>query len=424
MPNAQSVVIVFAEDDEASKKEFCWPHKDIVSDELHSLISFSLSQSSSSTSAVSGESYRITLPIVSSTEELLCYLGVEVNLAGGPQESVKRIVEWSGLWLGLLLQQERENVEKNGLALPHTVTAPAIQKESGAEGFPKADSSSLDSTESEGSSFKSFLPRYKYLIVALSITLILFIPVDYRISVNAVIEGEIESPVIAPFDGYIKTAEFKAGDQVDESTLLAELDERDIFLKLKKLEGERQEKQKSYRQVLASGERSKAEVLKAKITQLNAQIDTVALALSQTELRSRIAGMVIAGDLSRSIGAPVKKGDVLFKVAPIDRYRTMLRIKETDIRFMQQGLDAELKLTSFPSSSYPLKLLKPSPYFSDENNEIIYLVEARLVSGSYSELRPGMEGIAKVNVGSYSLGWGLFHHFSDWVRMQLWMLKP
>lgn len=426
MPNAQSVVIVFAEDEETSKKEFYWPHKDIVSDELHSLINFSLAQSSNSTSAVSGESYRITLPIVSSTEELLCYLGVEVNLAGGPQESVKRIVEWSGLWLGLLLQQERENVEQKELSLSHAAALTDFKEDALRvhEDTSTADSSSLDSIESSGVEFKSFLLRYKYLIAALSITLILFIPVDYRISVNAVIEGEIESPVIAPFDGYIKTAGFKAGDQVDESTLLAELDERDIYLKLKKLEGERQEKQKSYRQVLASGERSKAEVLKAKIMQLNAQIDTVTLALSQTELRSRISGIVIAGDLSRSIGAPVKKGDVLFKVAPIDKYRTMLRIKETDIRFMEQGLDAELKLTSFPSASYPIKLLKPSPYFTDENNQIIYLVEARMESGSYSELRPGMEGIAKVNVGSYSLGWGLFHHFSDWMSMQLWALKP
>ena len=286
---------------------------------------------------------------------------------------------------------------------------------------PTASSDLITQTSSP---LQHFIQRYKYLVACFVCVMILMIPVDYRISVNAVIEGEIESPVIAPFDGYIKASTVKAGDLVDLSALVAELDGQDIALNLQKLEGELQEKEKAYRQVLASGERGKAEVLKAKIMQLNAQLETVRLKLGQTELRSRISGIIIAGDLSRSIGAPVKKGDVLFKIAPVDRYRTMLRIKETDIRFMSKGLLADLKLTSLPSETLSIELLRPSPFYTDENNEIVYLTEATLIKGDYSALRPGMEGVAKVNVGSYTLAWSLFHHFSDWIRMQLWALKP
>tara|TARA_Y100000782_G_scaffold89143_1_gene97157 strand:- start:6934 stop:8244 length:1311 start_codon:yes stop_codon:yes gene_type:complete len=422
VPNTQSAIIAFTSDHESkAEKKACWPNNDFVSDELNSLVAFSISQQSSSTSAVSGSNYRTVLPIMSSDNEVVCYLGIEVNLGNGSQESVKRIVEWSGVWLGLLLQQDSEKKRLHN-STPATVND---LDNSLAVSSLQANAPLIDSAESSVSSFKNhLLYRYKYLFVFFVITLFLFIPVEYRISVDAVIEGEIESPIIAPFDGYIKSSKFKAGDQVDISTVIAELDERDISLKLNKLKGQFQEKENSYRQVLASGERGKAEVLKAKMAQLSAQIETVTLALSQTELRSRISGVLISGDLSRSIGAPVNKGDVLFKIAPLDQYRTMLRIKEADIRFMQQGLSAQLKLTSLPSDTYTVELQKPSPVFTDENNEVIYLAEAVMEEGNYSALRPGMEGIAKVNVGSYSLGWSLFHHFSDWVRMQYWALKP
>lgn len=425
VPNTQSVIIAFtSEHDGKAEKRVCWPNNDFVSDELNSLIAFSISQQSSSTSAVSGSNYRMVLPILSSDDEVVCYLGIEVNLGSGSQESVKRIVEWSGVWLGFLLQQdhEKKRLHNSGAAIANdidnTPVSSSLHKNASLTNSAGSTDSSVNSVK------KHLLCRYKYLFVFFVITLFLFIPVEYRISVDAVIEGEIESPIIAPFDGYIKSSKFKAGDQVDISTVIAELDERDISLKLNKLKGQFQEKENSYRQVLASGERGKAEVLKAKMAQLSAQIETVTLALSQTELRSRISGVLISGDLSRSIGAPVNKGDVLFKIAPLDQYRTMLRIKEGDIRFMQQGLSAQLKLTSLPSDTYTVELQKPSPVFTDENNEVIYLAEAVMEEGNYSALRPGMEGIAKVNVGSYSLGWSLFHHFSDWVRMQYWALKP
>lgn len=423
VPNTQAVAMVFVtEGERCSEKEFYWPTKELVSDELHSILSFSISQSSSSTSTVSGENYRMVLPVLSTDKAIVCYLGIEINLAGSTENSIKRIIEWSGQWLSFLLEQEQDNRSQKALFAGAKNTFTQSSETTATVESDKAPVTPL--AESNPSISYPFLKRYKYPLIAVVFALILMIPIEYRISVNAVIEGVVESPVIAPFDGYIKSSLFKAGDLVEKSAVIAELDERDIFLKLQKLKGELQEKDKSYRQVLASGERSKAEVLKAKISQLNVQIETVTLSLNQTELRSRISGMVIAGDLSRSIGAPVKQGDVLFKVAPLDQYRTMLRIRETDIRFMQQGLNAELKLTSLPSTNYSIELLKPSPYFTDENNEVVYLAEAVMTDGNYSELRPGMEGIAKVSVGTHSLGWTLFHHFSDWLSMQVWMLKP
>ena len=37
-----------------------------------------------------------------------------------------------------------------------------------------------------------------------------------------------------------------------------------------------------------------------------------------------------------------------------------------------------------------------------------------------ANLRPGLTGVAKIEVGSRSLAWLLFHRAADWLRLALW----
>ena len=41
-----------------------------------------------------------------------------------------------------------------------------------------------------------------------------------------------------------------------------------------------------------------------------------------------------------------------------------------------------------------------------------------------SVLRPGMDGVGKVDVGDRSYGWILFHGLVDWLRLKLWLWLP
>ena len=50
-------------------------------------------------------------------------------------------------------------------------------------------------------------------------------------------------------------------------------------------------------------------------------------------------------------------------------------------------------------------------------------VEARLDRRDL-KLRPGMEGVGKINAGEQSYAWIWTHRLSDWLRLQIWTWLP
>ena len=51
-------------------------------------------------------------------------------------------------------------------------------------------------------------------------------------------------------------------------------------------------------------------------------------------------------------------------------------------------------------------------------------VEARLTDTADLRLRPGMEGIAKIDAGSHSLVWIWSHSVIEWLRLTAWKFLP
>ena len=269
--------------------------------------------------------------------------------------------------------------------------------------------------------FKS-IGLFRWSVAILLLVALLFLPVSYQIPVDTVIEGKVQKSIVSPFDGFIKSAVLKAGDIVEKGHIIAELDDQQLNIEVIRLTSQYQEHEKGYRQALANREYAQANVYKAKLKQAKARLDQVKLQLEQTALKAPIAGMIIQGDLSRRLGSPVSSGDLLFKIAPLNQYRAMLRVQETDIRFIKEGQQGALKLAALPDAVFDISLSKASPLFFEEDNQIVYLAEADLPAAALALLRPGMEGIARVDVGDYSLGWVLTHHFIDWFQVAIWKL--
>ena len=75
--------------------------------------------------------------------------------------------------------------------------------------------------------------------------------------------------------------------------------------------------------------------------------------LERAQLRAPFESLVVSGDLSQSIGAPVERGKVLFEVAPLDAYRVILEVDERDIAEVADGQEGHLVLSAFPNEPLP-----------------------------------------------------------------------
>ena len=262
--------------------------------------------------------------------------------------------------------------------------------------------------------------------VALAILVILFfafVEGDYRITADAALEGTVQRAVTAALPGFILEARARAGDVVRDGDLIARLDDRDIQLERIKLVSQRAQREGEYSQALASHERSRGQVLQAQLAQVDAQIALAEEQLSRTRLVAPFDALVVKGDLTQSLGAPVERGAVLFELAPLDVYRIILKVDERDIADVRVGQRGHLVLASMPQDAIPMEVKKVTPVSVADQGRNYFRVEA-IAQGPGINLRPGMEGVGKIEVEQRKLFWIFTHKLVHWVRMWAWSWWP
>ena len=266
---------------------------------------------------------------------------------------------------------------------------------------------------------------FKLLCLALALftSFSLLVDGDFRIHANAILEGEIQRTVPAQMDGFINSASVRAGDTVLKNEIMATLDEVDLKLEKNQFTAKQQQLKREYREALANGDLTQVTILKAQLTQVSAKIKLKQEQLLRTIIKSPFDGIVIKGDLSQSLGVPVDKGDSLFTIAPLEGYRVILKVNERSISYIRQGQQGILVLSSMPESMFPLQIERITQVATINDGSNVFLVEAAL-SDLPKLLRPGMEGVGKVDVGRKNLFWILTHELFDWVKLWVWSWWP
>jgi RND family efflux transporter MFP subunit len=261
-------------------------------------------------------------------------------------------------------------------------------------------------------------------VAVLALLVITLVHVDHRVSARTTIEGATQIAAVAPFDGFVAEGLVRAGDTVRRGQPLARLDDRDLRLERSRWQSEREQLQRRYQVAMASADRGAMGVFAAQINQAEAQLTLAEDKLSRVLLTAPYDGVVVSGDLSQLIGAPVEQGKLLFEVAPLEAYRVVLQVDDRDIGRLAVGQGGDLVLSSQPGRPMPFTVRSITPVSAQHDGRNVFRVEAHLDAADLARLRPGMEGVGKVTVGRASLLWVWTHGFVDWLRLALWNWMP
>jgi hypothetical protein len=251
------------------------------------------------------------------------------------------------------------------------------------------------------------------------VLLLTFVQWEYKVSANSVLEGTIERVITAPEEGYLKDAPARPGDLVTANQALATLDDRDLQLEKLKWTGKQKQISKEYREALASRDRSQIGILRAQLDQAQAQIEILDKKLERTVISAPISGVVVSGDFTRALGSPVQRGQILYKVSPLDEYRVLLDVDESDIAELSVGMKGELTLSAAAEDRFEIVVDKITPVSVPGEGANYFQVEASLIE-TPDFLRPGMQGVSKIAIGERRLLWIWSHKLVDWWRLQLW----
>ena len=246
---------------------------------------------------------------------------------------------------------------------------------------------------------------------------------DYRVTSPAVLEGLVQRSIVAPFEGYLASQGVRAGETVDEGQVLATLDDRDLALERLRWFTTHRQRLAEYDRALAERNRAEANIIRAQIDQAAAQMQLLDEQLARTRITAPFDGIIISGDLSQAVGATVERGEELFKLTPLNAYRVILEVDESDIESLAIGQTGMLRISSIPEEPLQYTVERMTPISEQGEGRNFYRVEARL-DAPIEAIRPGMKGVAKTYVEERLLIQIWTEKLSDWIRLKVWKWLP
>jgi multidrug resistance efflux pump len=267
------------------------------------------------------------------------------------------------------------------------------------------------------------LPKVLAVLLLLAAGAALWLPVTYRLAAPAHIEGAVQRVLAAPIDGFLQKSHVRPGDTVRAGDVLVELADQDLLLEQRKWQGVLSQHENGFAAALARADRSQFVITQGKAGEAQAQLDLVRQQLARTKLLAPIDGVVIKGDLSQTLGAPVQRGEALLTLAPAERYRLMLDVDERDVAAVQPGQKGQLALASLPGEALAFVVERVTPVANVREGRNTFEVQARLLDPA-SVLRPGLQGVAKIEAGQQPAAWIWSHRGLDWLRLAWWSWGP
>ena len=258
------------------------------------------------------------------------------------------------------------------------------------------------------------------LLLFLALAFLVFGQSNYRVEAPFMLKTDDLAYLPAPFDGYIDKVHVKVGDLVKEGTPLLSLDIRELLLEESTAAASQNRYFREAEKARAQGVIVDMVIATAMEAQAKARLSLVRYHLDHADVKTPFSGIVVEGELRELLGAPVKKGDVLFKVARLEKMYAELKVDERDIHEIAAEATGELSFVSRPDLTFPIKLERIEPVAVVDKEANVFPVRAVFPDQIGRWWRPGMSGVAKINVGTRNILWILTHRTVDFLRLYLW----
>jgi len=240
-------------------------------------------------------------------------------------------------------------------------------------------------------------------VCALAATVALLLPWPAQVGGRARLEGAVQRVMSAPVDGFVQQVHVRAGDTVRAGQPLIDLADQDLQLERQRWQSQLAQHLDGLATAQARADRAQLVLLQNRADEAQAQLELVEERLQRTRLVAPFDAIVVQGDLSQQLGAPVKEGTELLTLAPNDRFRVIVEIDERDIAQMEQAaqagtspLQGSLTLSALPWDTLPLRVTRISPMARAVEGRNVFDVEAELLNRPQG-LRPGLQGSARID---------------------------
>lgn len=244
---------------------------------------------------------------------------------------------------------------------------------------------------------------------------------DYRVEAPFVLRPSEQVLLGAPFDGYLKASAVQPGDAVAEGAELFALDDAALRLQEASLRADVARSRAEAERARGVGRMPELRVAQAQEQQAAADLELVRHQLANAVVRAPFAGIVIDdAEMRDRLGAALKRGDLLVKLARTGGLHAEIDVAERDIDDLAATAAGEISFTSRPELASRVHIERVEPVAVSKSGGGVFVVRADFVGPAPAWARPGMTGLAKLDAGRRTWFWIATHRLVDWLRLKLW----
>ncbi len=258
------------------------------------------------------------------------------------------------------------------------------------------------------------------ILLAIGLAVLIFGRKEFQVKAPFSLETDSVVYLAAPFDGFLSTADFDVGDEVQKGATVFALDTSELLLQKQAALAEITRHQSEAMRAEAAGEVSQMRIAKAQLEQARAQLDLVQFQLEQADVKAGFDAVLIEGDLSEQLNAPVEQGEVLARLARLSGLYPETKIQEIDIRYVQISAKGKVAFAARPNLAFDMVVTGIEPSARPDETGNVFTVRCQFAGDPPPWWRPGMTGVAKIDCGSRSLLWIFTRKTLDRLRLFLW----
>ncbi len=262
--------------------------------------------------------------------------------------------------------------------------------------------------------------RLILLMVAAASAWLVFARSTYQVSTPATVVAEREWVVASPLDGMVSSVLVRAGDIVRAGTPLMALDTSDLELELEALASDIAAADLRLSTSMAADNPAEAAIARAERVALTARHEAVLERIKRAKVIAPAGGIVVGPGLADLPGQRVGVGQPLVSIAEAGTLALQLSIPEGRVTDLETGQALRFASNSRPEDPSFGTLERVSPTAVHRDGRTVFIGESSM-PGNANWLRPGMEGVAIIEVGERRNWWLATHRLVDAIRMKLWI---
>lgn len=262
--------------------------------------------------------------------------------------------------------------------------------------------------------------RRRMLVLAcLGAVLLLLVPVPLRLSGDALVGPSQTQSVRAEEDGVVSQVFVHEGETVPAGTALVQMADWTQRANLASVQARYNTAETEAARALVANDPTGAGVHQQEANYLRAEMTRTHEELARTTVLTVLPGTVTTPHTEDLVGRRVLAGDPLLEMVSTAEMMVDVAVSQSDVLMVRPDDEVRIKLDSLPLRTLQGRVVRVSNSAEVNGSDRVFYARVS-VPNPQGRIRPGMQGLAKINVGLRPLGEWMLRTPALWVWSKLW----